>query len=92
VGWAFPAHLFWKCARLSAPRLAHDTCVARSEASQLRKDELGQEVRQIVQELHRQGKLPAMAQVVSLLCASTLREWKALKAAFNSATEEIEQE
>jgi hypothetical protein len=63
----------------------------RSEASQRRKDELGEEVQQIVQELHRQGKCPSMTRVTGLLGETTLREWIALAAAVKAARKELAQ-
>ena len=61
----------------------------RREASQKRKEELRAEVRQIVQELHRQGKLPSVPRVTGLLGKTTLREWKTLAAAVEAARQEL---
>jgi len=63
----------------------------RREASQRRKNELGEEVRQIVRELHRQGKCPSMTRVTGLLGKTTLREWVALTAALKTARKELVQ-
>ncbi len=61
----------------------------RREASQHRKDALRAEVRQIVQELHRQGKLPSVTRVTGLLGKTTLMEWKALDSAVKAARQEL---
>lgn len=61
----------------------------RSEASRRRRDQMGEEVREIVRELHRQGKCPTVTRVTSLLGKATLREWKALQAAVKAARQEL---
>lgn len=89
-----------RLSRASLLEMCPDECAAigsrylraRKEASQSRKDQLVQEVRQIVNRLHRQSIRPTMARVVALLPATTLREWRALQIALDSAKQEIEQE
>jgi transcriptional regulator with XRE-family HTH domain len=63
----------------------------RREASQRRKDQMREEVRQIVRELHRQGKCPSVERVLRLLGESTLRDWKALHAAVRAARQDLAQ-
>ena len=61
----------------------------RHEASQLRKARLLEEVREVVLQLHAEGKCPTPTRVASLLSPTALREWKALPAAVNTARQEI---
>jgi len=61
----------------------------RHEASQLRKARLLEAVREVVLQLHRQGKCPSVPRVASLLPPTALREWKALPAAVKTARQEI---
>lgn len=57
----------------------------RHEASQLRKAQLTEEVREIVSQLHDQGRCPTVVRVMSLLRPNTLREWKSLIATVKAA-------
>lgn len=85
--------------RSSLQEMCPEECVAirsrylraRREASERRREELDQEVRQIVQRLHREGKCPAVERVTVLLRKTTLREWKALSAAVKAARQELGQ-
>lgn len=61
----------------------------RHEASQLRQARLLEDVREVVLQLHRQGKCPSVTRVASLLPSNALREWKALPAAVKAARQEI---
>ena len=61
----------------------------RHEAALLRKAQLIDEVRQIVQNLHLQGKCPTVGRVSSLLQPNSLREWRALEGAVKTAREEM---
>lgn len=64
----------------------------RHEASQLRKAQLTEEVREIVSQLHDQSRCPTVVRVMSLLRPNTLREWKSLIATVKAAREAIEKE
>lgn len=73
-----------QCAALQSRYLC-----GRREASQRRRDQMVEEVRQIVRKLHHQGKCPSVTRVWGLLGETTLREWKALDAAVKSARQEL---
>ena len=64
----------------------------RHEASKLRKRDLFEEVRQLVRQIHDEGKHPTVGRVASLLSDTALREWKTLNAAVKAAKEAIENE
>jgi DNA-binding phage protein len=61
----------------------------RHEASVLRKARLLEDVREVVLQLHSQGKCPSVTRVASMLPPTALREWKALPAAVKAARQEI---
>jgi hypothetical protein len=62
----------------------------RHEAALRRKAQLIDEVHQIVQKLHLQGKCPTVKRVSSLLQPNSLRGWRALEGAVKTAREEID--
>jgi len=64
----------------------------RHEASQLRKARLMEEVREVVRQLHDQGRCPTVMRVTSLLPPTALREWRTLTAAVEAAREAIEKQ
>lgn len=64
----------------------------RHEASQLRKVRLVEEVREVVHQLHDQGRCPTVVRVTSLLPPTALREWRTLTAAVEAAREAIEKQ
>jgi transcriptional regulator with XRE-family HTH domain len=57
----------------------------RRKTSERRKERMIQEVRGIVQALHREGKCPTQVRVRALLSKTTLKDWKALEAAVRAA-------
>jgi hypothetical protein len=63
----------------------------RREASQLRKTQLFEEVREIVSSLREHGQCPTVSRVMSLLAPTTVREWKTLTVAVKAARDAVEQ-
>jgi len=61
----------------------------RREILRRRQEELGQEVRQIVQRLHRENKCPSVERVTALLSKGTIRRWAAVRAAVSAARQEL---
>ena len=61
----------------------------RHEASQLRNARLIEQVREVVFQLHAEGKCPSVNRVESLLPPTALRGWRALPAAVKSARKEL---
>jgi len=62
---------------------------ARKEILCRRQEKLGQEVRQIVQRLHRENKCPSLERVTALLSKGTIRQWAAVRAAVSAARQEL---
>jgi len=62
---------------------------SRSEASRRRKEQLGKEVRQIVQRLQAEGRCPSVDRVTALLPNTALKDWRAISASVKAARQEL---
>ena len=61
---------------------------SRSEATRRKKQQLGEEVCQIVQRLQNDGKCPSVVRVATLLSKTALTDWRILNAAVQAARRE----
>lgn len=62
---------------------------SRSEASRRRKEQLGKEVRHIVQRLQAEGRCPSVDRVTALLPNTALKDWRTISAAVKAARQEL---
>ena len=61
----------------------------RTEIWERRRQQLWQEVYQVVEKLHREGKYPSTGRVIALLSEATLNNWPAIRAAVKAARQEL---
>jgi hypothetical protein len=59
------------------------------EIRERRQQQLRQEVHQVVEKLHREGKFPSTGRVSALLSKTTLNHWSAIRAAVKAARREL---
>ena len=59
------------------------------EIRERRQQQLRQEVHQVVEKLHREGKFPSTGRVSTLLSKTTLNHWPAIRAAVKAARQEL---
>jgi len=62
---------------------------SRSEASRRRKEQLGKEVRQIVQRLQAEGRCPSVDRVTAFRPNTALKDWRAISASVKAARQEL---
>jgi hypothetical protein len=59
------------------------------EIRERRQQQLRQEVHQVVEKLHREGKFPSTGRASALLSKTTLNHWSAIRAAVKAARQEL---